>query len=330
MRPCKETREDSAFCDVPAGVNEQLVGKSEAFTNIKAVAASVAERRSTVLLLGETGTGKQMLAEYIHRLSDRADEPFVPVDCLSLTESLFESELFGHVKGAFTGAIRDSLGFVRAADKGTLFLDEIGELSIRLQTKLLRLLQEKQVVAVGDVHPQNVDVRVIVATNRNLQEMVEEGAFREDLFFRLSVVTITIPPLRERSEDILLLANYFLGVQAELYGEQKKRLSPEVKTVLCRYGWPGNIRELANVMEHAHILSQGGSIQLDALPPGLQRGHLHCPADDAILTLDEIQTQGIVKALKRTNYCKAAAARLLDVNIQRFNRIIERLHIPFP
>ena len=330
MRYTKKPPEHDVFCNTSDGLNEHFVGRSEAFSNIKAIAASVAKRRSTVLILGETGTGKQMLAKYIHQLSERSDKPFAPVDCVAITESLFESELFGHVKGAFTGAIRDSLGFVRAADEGTLFLDEIGELSMRLQTKLLSLLQEKQVVPVGDGRPRKVDVRVIAATNRNLQEMVEQGNFREDLFFRLSVVTMTMPPLRERPRDILLLADHFLRIQAELYGEQKKEISPEAQTALCRYNWPGNIRQLANVMEHAHILSQGLRIGPDALPPGLQQVHIHRQAHDTVLTLNEIQRQGIVKALKRTDYCKAAAARQLDVNIQRFNRMIERLHIQIP
>jgi two-component system response regulator AtoC len=289
---------------------------------------NVAPRRSTVLILGQTGTGKQMLAQYIHRLSPRRRRPFIPVDCLALTETLFESELFGHVKGAFTGAVNDSLGFVRAADGGTLFLDEIGDLSPRLQGKLLRLLQEQEVVPVGDIRPYKVDVRVIAATNKNLTDLVSRGAFREDLFFRLSVVTLSLPTLRERTEDILVLADHFLQRQAQLYGEPRKTLSPAAAQALLHYTWPGNIRQLANVIEHAHILTEGDRIEPQALPSLLQRSIPESDQENPPLTLEEIERNAIVNALRKTKYCKAAAARRLHVNIQRFNRLIERLHIP--
>ncbi len=308
--------------------SEWFVGRSSSFARIKQAAFNVAPRRSTILILGQTGTGKQMLAQYIHRLSPRRRQPFVPVDCLALTETLFESELFGHVKGAFTGAVCDSLGFVRAADGGTLFLDEIGDLSPRLQGKLLRLLQEQEVVAVGDIHPHKVDVRVIAATNKNLTDLVRKGAFREDLFFRLSVVTMTLPPLRERTEDILVLADHFLRRQAELYGESKKTLSPAAERALLHYSWPGNIRQLANVIEHAHILTEGELIEPEALPAPLQRSTPESDEEAASLTLEEIERRAIINALRQTKYCKAAAARLLHVNIQRLNRLIERLHVP--
>jgi transcriptional regulator with PAS, ATPase and Fis domain len=311
-------------------LSEWFVGRSPAFIRIKQAAFNVASRRSTVLILGQTGTGKQMLAQYIHRLSPRRRQPFIPVDCLALTETLFESELFGHVKGAFTGAISDSLGFVRAADGGTLFLDEIGDLSPRLQGKLLRLLQEQEVVAVGDIHPHKVDVRVIAATNKNLTDLVSQGAFREDLFFRLGVVILTLPPLRERAEDIPVLADHFLRRQAQLYGETKKTLSPAAAGALLHYSWPGNIRQLSNVIEHAHILTEGEMIEPEALPALLQRSIPECDKEGPPLTLEEIERHAIVHALRQTGHCKAAAARLLHVNIQRLNRLIERLHIPLP
>ena len=312
---------------LPTILEEQLVGESRIFTNIKRAAVNVAKRHSTVLILGETGTGKEMLAKYIHQHSDRTDKPFVPVDCAALAESLFESEMFGHVKGAFTGAVTDSLGFIRAADKGTLFLDEIGDLSLSLQTKLLRVLQERQIVPVGDVHPRNIDVRVICATNRNLENMIQDRTFREDLFFRFSVITMTIPPLRKRAEDILLLADYFLKLQADLYGEQKKRLSSQARMILCRYNWPGNIRQLANVMEHAHIVVLGQEIVPDDLSLPFKKADFCSAGNSTALTLDEIQRQAIVMVLKQTDYCKAQTSRLLDVNIQRLNRMIKRFDI---
>ncbi len=314
--------------DGTESLSERFVGCSPSFVRVKQAALNVAPRRSTVLILGQTGTGKQMLAEYIHQLSPRRRKPFIPVDCLALTETLFESELFGHVKGAFTGAVSDSLGFVRAADGGTLFLDEIGDLSLRLQGKLLRLLQEQAVVAVGDIHPHKVDVRVIAATNKNVTNLVSRGLFREDLFFRLSVFTLTLPPLRERPEDILVLANHFLQRQARLYGEPPKMLSPAAAQALLSYSWPGNIRELANVIEHAHILTEGDRIEPQVLPFFLQRSVPRPPEESPPLALAEIERNAIIDALRKTGYCKAAAARLLQINIQRLNRLIDRLDVP--
>jgi transcriptional regulator with PAS, ATPase and Fis domain len=324
MRQVKKTYQDGI--DSAIDLREKLVGSSESFKLVKMAAVSVAKRRSTVLILGETGTGKQMLAQHIHKSSKRADKPFVPVDCLALTETLFESELFGHTKGAFTGAVRDSIGFVRAAHGGTLFLDEIGDLSLRLQGKLLRLLQEQLIVAVGDINPQKVDVRIIAATNKNLHKMAQEGTFREDLFFRLNVVTLTMPPLRERPDDILALAGHFLAIQTELYKEQKKKLSPEAASALCSYNWPGNIRQLANVMEHAYVLTEGQTIYQKTLPPKLQQNEISTIPSQT-LTLNQIEREAIIRTLKHTRYHKAEAARLLGVNYQRFNRLIKRLQI---
>src|SRR6201996_3531429 len=226
----------------PLNITERLVGDSAPMTELKRAAQGIAVRQSTVMILGETGTGKEMLARYIHENSLRLHKPFIPVDCSSLSDTLFESELFGHVKGAFTGAMRDSLGFIRAADGGTLFLDEIGELSLALQSKLLRVLQEKVVVPVGDTTPRAVDIRVITATNRDLEQMVRQGTFRQDLYFRLNVMVLKTPPLRERPQDIIPLAEYFLKVQSDLYSEPLKKISQPVADVLTCYPWPGNVR----------------------------------------------------------------------------------------
>lgn len=308
--------------------DNSLVGESNGFKDLKRIAASIATRRSTVMILGETGTGKEVLAKFVHNHSDRATKPFIPVDCSALSDTLFESELFGHVKGAFTGAMRDTLGFIRAADGGTLFLDEIGELSLPLQAKLLRVLQEKTVVPVGDTKARSVNIRVVTATHRDLPEMVRQGTFRQDLYFRLNVVVLRTPPLRERADDVVALANHFLKVQADLYEEKPRTLSPEVQALLQGYSWPGNIRELANVMEHAHVLASSNVIQLSDLPPRLQT--VESRAVESELSLLDMERQTIAKALKRANYNKAAASRMLGINIQRLNRRITRLGIAVP
>ena len=303
-----------------------LVGRSAAMESIKSVASTVAPRHCTVMILGETGAGKEMVARYIHSKSDRCDAPLIPVDCSALSESLFESQMFGHVQGAFTGAVRESLGFVRAAEGGTLFLDEVGELPLALQAKLLRVIQERCVTPVGDTRPVPVDVRIVAATHRDLAAMVREGTFREDLYFRLNVVVTTLPPLRERVEDILPLATHFLQKQAELYDEPMRELSPEAARALEQYPWPGNVRELANAMESAHVLARGEVIELADLPVRFQSSQ-PAAAGAPELCLTELERRTIAEALRRTDYCKAKASRMLGINIQRLNRRIERLKI---
>ncbi len=303
-----------------------LVGESPAIGSVKDVAASIAGRRSTVLILGETGTGKEMLARHIHALSDRQDKPFVPVDCSALTDTLFESQLFGHVRGAFTGAVRDSLGFIRAADTGTLFLDEIGELPLPLQSKLLRVMQERMVTPVGDTRGYPVDVRVVCATNRDIAAMVRASTFREDLLFRLNVITMNLPPLRERPTDIVPLARHFLQQQASIYGETPKRLSPEAREILQGYAWPGNVRELANVVEHSHVLTDGNEITADDLPERI-RAMASFGDLGSDLRLEELERRAIHEALRRSNGNKASAARMVGLNIQKFNRHLSKLKI---
>ncbi len=309
----------------PASV--ELVGKSAALESIKSIAETVADRHCTVMLLGETGTGKELLARYLHSRSGRRAAPFIPVDCSSLSESLFESEMFGHVRGAFTGAVRDSLGFIRAAEGGTLFLDEIGELPMAMQSKLLRVIQERQVVPVGDPRARPVDVRIVAATHRDLQSMVRRGEFREDLFFRLNVVVMTLPPLRERRDDVVPLAEHFLQLQADLYDEPRRRLSPAAAASLCRYSWPGNIRELANVMESTHVMASGEMIDPAALPEHILPTTPVEPLRSD-LCLRDVERRTIIEALRRTQNCKAAASRLLGINVQRLNRRISKLEIP--
>ena len=319
----RDTR-SAGFGPLPA---ERLVGESQPMVDLKRVASGIAVRQSTVMILGETGTGKEMLARHIHENSLRATKPFIPVDCSSLSDALFESELFGHVKGAFTGALRDSLGFIRASDGGTLFLDEIGELSLNLQAKLLRVLQEKVVVPVGDTRPIPVDLRVVTATNRDLEDMVRRGTFRQDLYFRLNVVVLKAPPLRDRPTDILHLADHFLGLQSALYNEPRKQLGTAVADVLTGYAWPGNVRELANVMEHAHVLAAGGTVELADIPLRLQAAGKPTFATESY-SLEDVERQTIAAAMKKANYNKALASRMLGINIQRLNRRITRLGIP--
>jgi transcriptional regulator with PAS, ATPase and Fis domain len=308
---------------------KELVGSSTAMSAVKDIAASIAARRCTVMIHGETGSGKEMLARHLHQLSDRNRNPFVPVDCSSLTDTLFESELFGHVRGAFTGAIRESLGFIRAADTGTLFMDEIGELSLPMQSKLLRVIQERIVVPVGSGKPHPVDVRIICATHRNLTDMVRDGTFREDLYFRLNVVVLQVPPLRERPADILPLARHFLAAQAALYDETPREIADSAAQLLVRYTWPGNVRELANVMEHAHVLSTD-IIDEGNLPERLRAAASNPQKVGSDLLLQDIERRTIAEALRRTKFSKAAASRLLGINIQKLNRRIQRLGIRVP
>jgi transcriptional regulator with PAS, ATPase and Fis domain len=308
----------------------RFVGASNVISNVRDVATSIAPRRSTVMLLGETGTGKEMLARHIHAKSDRADKPFVPVDCSAMTESLFESQMFGHVKGAFTGAVRDSIGFIRSADGGTMFLDEVGELPLGLQAKLLRVLQERAVTAVGDTKARPVDIRVVCATHRDLSAMVRDGTFRQDLFFRLNVVVMNVPPLRERPDDVVPLAQHFLNMQAELYDEAPKTLSADAVAALRNYSWPGNVRELSNVIEHAHVLAAGTEICFTDLPSSLRLSSTLDQPVASDLRLVDVERRTISEALHRTHFCKAAASRLLGLNIQKLNRRIRSLNIQLP
>src|SRR3989440_3157316 len=256
--------------------------------DVFATGGQVANSRATVLLLGETGTGKEMIAKAIHYNSPRKERPFVRVNCGALTGTLLESELFGHVKGSFTGAIRDKIGRFEAADGGTIFLDEIGTLEPQLQVKLLRVLQEREFERVGDTQTVKVDVRVIAATNVDLQEEVARGTFREDLFYRLNVVNIYLPPLRNRREDIPRLIDFFLDKYNAVNDRSLKRISREMLSILLRYPWPGNVRELENAMERAVVLSSGEDFTEDLLPLSVrmfaaQRRSNH--ASDSIETL---------------------------------------------
>src|SRR5215813_2288407 len=264
---------------------ENIVGKSEAMLKIFDLVGQVAASRSTVLLQGESGTGKELIAKAIHLNSPRKDRPFVPVNTGSVPPDLLESTLFGHVKGAFTSAIASKKGLFEVADRGTLFLDEIGTMSMDTQAKILRVLQDRKFMHLGGVQEIQVDVRIIAATNVDLRHMVREGRFREDLFYRLNVITIELPPLRQRKEDIPLLVEHFLKKYAEENDRPVRRITPEALRPLLAYSWPGNVRELENVIERAVVLSSGSEINADLLPDNmLGRGSsiaMHDPPSDA-------------------------------------------------
>jgi len=308
-----------------------FIGASDAFTSLLEMIRSIACRRCCVTITGETGTGKEMVARKIHQHSDRSDKAFVPVDCTTLTGQLFESQLFGHVKGAFTGAVTDTMGFFRAADKGTIFLDEISEIPLELQAKLLRVLQENTVTPVGSTLIYPVDVRVLCATNRDLKKMVDGGEFRADLYYRVNVVNLAIPPLRERPEDILPLATHFLKALADFYEEPVKKLSTRTEAMLLGYRWPGNVREMSNAMERCHILNESRLIEPAALPAEiLMASYEGSPADSPLPTLDAAKQRLIAEALKVTGGKKTAAARILGIDRRKLNRLIERLNITIP
>jgi len=300
------------------------IGKNRAFIDLVKLAETVAPTDSTVLITGESGTGKEVVARYIHRLSDRDGGPFVSINCGALPENLLESELFGHVKGSFTGAVRDRDGLLVAARGGTFFLDEVAEMSPALQVKLLRALQEREVVPVGATQPVGIDVRIIAATNRDLDQEIRRGGFRSDLYYRLNVIALHLPPLREREDDIELLAEHFLRRQSN---GTTLRLSNEALAALLRYDWPGNVRELENALERAAILTKGEIIPLDALP---QRIVSPAPAPlvserpAANPTLELVERAYILWVLQAEGGNKARAAEVLGIDPSTLYRKLNR------
>jgi transcriptional regulator with PAS, ATPase and Fis domain len=305
-------------------IKADFIGKSHIFKSLSETIRKVAQRKCAITMIGETGTGKEVVARQIHQQSVRSDGPFVPVDCTTLTGQLFESQLFGHAKGAFTGATSDTIGFFRAANGGTILLDEISELELNLQAKLLRVLQDSCVVPVGSTKIYPVDVRVISATNKDLKDMVRKGAFRADLYFRLNIVQIIIPPLRERKEDILALANHFLVKQAELYDEPGKRLSEQTKRILLDYDWPGNVRELANVVEQAYVMCKEDVINLSSLPHSVFDGEPMQDASGKPKSLDEVKKNAVIEALSAARGRKTKAARILGISYRKLVRLMNK------
>jgi Nif-specific regulatory protein len=333
---------------------ENIIGDAPAMHEVFATVGQVANSRATVLLLGETGTGKEMIAKAIHYNSPRRDKPFVRVNCGAMTSTLLESELFGHVKGSFTGAIRDKMGRFEAADGGTIFLDEIGTLEPQLQVKLLRVLQEREFERVGDTQTVKVDARVIAATNLDLQEAVAKNEFREDLFYRLNVVSIYLPPLRNRREDIPRLIDHFLDKYNSVNERKLRRISREMLNVMLRYPWPGNVRELENCIERAVVLSRDEDFTEDLLPLNIrmfaqqrkQSGATETLesvvkrlSEQAIsdyedregeiyqLVIDQIEHSLIEKALNKCGGVKTKAADFLGINRNTLNKKVKELGI---
>ncbi len=289
-----------------------VTGNSPAFNRVLDTLEKISRTEVDVLITGENGTGKELVARDIHRRSDRSGEVFVPVDLGSLSETLFESEMFGHVKGAFTDAREDRQGRFEMAEGGTLFLDEIGNLSLNLQSKLLQVIQNRQVTRVGSSRSRPVNVRIISATNKSLAEMVQEGSFREDLFFRLNTVTIDLPPLRQRLDDIPLFANHFLDEFARKYEKPYLRIGPRAMEKLARYRWPGNIRELKHSIEKAVILCDGKEISAGDL--FLETHALQASREPEATTLAEIEKNAILDALARCHANYSLAAKMLDIS----------------
>ncbi len=293
---------------------KEIIGKSKAMERVFQMMGKVLNNNTTVLLLGETGTGKELVARAIHYNGLRKEKPFVPVNCGAIPENLIESELFGHKKGAFTGAISDKKGLIGMANGGTLFLDEIGELPLAMQVKLLRFLQDRQFTPVGEVSPRKADVRIITATNRDLQESTRHGEFREDLFYRLNVINIRIPPLRERSTDLPLLVKHFLEKYSRQLEKPADSLTPEALELVRGYDWPGNVRELENTIERAVVMSTGAKIT----PDDLMLGSISKSQSgiNAGMTLEEISQKLLQKTMDAVDQNKTRAAEMMGVSLR--------------
>ncbi|WP_461834808.1 sigma-54 interaction domain-containing protein, partial [Desulfothermus sp.] len=291
-----------------------IIGRSKGILEVLKLIDQVANTDTTVLITGETGTGKELVASAIHENSSRAKGPYIKVNCAAMPESLLESELFGHEKGAFTGALSRRKGCFQEANKGTIFLDEIGELSPMAQAKLLRVLQDKEIQPVGASRNIKVDVRVIAATNKDLEQEVAKGRFRSDLFFRLNIFPIYIPPLRERGSDILLLADFFVNKYSKIFKKNIKRISTTAIDMLMSYHWPGNVRELENCIERAVLIVEGETIESHHFPPSLQtksnseNGQFHGKFDILVANFEK---DLIIDALKETNGNQSSAAKIL-------------------
>lgn len=319
-------KEETPHRDKAEGDNQgcgqfhRIVGRCDKMKAVYSLIESLSGVRTTVLITGESGTGKELVAEALHCQGTRRDKPLIKVNCSALSEGLLESELFGHVRGAFTGAVQNKIGRFERADGGTLFLDEVGDLSLATQQRLLRVLQEKEFERVGDTRPIKVDVRLVTATNRDLVERVRRGEFREDLYYRLKVMEVSLPPLRDRKEDIPLLVNHFIEKFNQEHNRGIKAVSAEVMRLFASYQWPGNVRELEHTIEHAFILCRQGTITLDHLPV-----ELRCVSGIGFSSADCKNTPdrgAILKALEETAWNKAKASRLLGISRQTIYRKI--------
>jgi DNA-binding NtrC family response regulator len=306
-------------------VRHGLIGESKAMHKVLKNIEKAASSAATILITGESGTGKELVARAIHYSSPRASAPFVPINCGGIPETLLESELFGYVKGAFTGAAETRAGFFQTADGGTIFLDEISETSISMQVKLLRVLQDKEIFMVGARHPQKVDVRIIAATNKDLLSLVNKGDFREDLYYRLNVITIEIPPLCERDEDIILLVRYFADKFAKEFGKPVPRFSENALQVLKGYYWPGNVRELENIIQRLVIMSEGDIIEVPDLPSLMRFSALRGVSPKR--TLAEVEAEHILSVLASVNNNKTKAAEILGINRKTLREKLKKIKL---
>ena len=308
---------------------ENIVGKSPAMRAVFEKVRLVADTKSTVLISGESGTGKELIARALHHNSSRRQKPFIPVNCAAIPETLIESELFGHEKGAFTGATERRTGLFQAANGGTLFIDEIGEMKVGLQSKLLRAIETRRIMAVGSSREIEVDVRLVAASNRDLQEEVKKGAFREDLYYRLKVVEIHLPPLRERPEDIPLLSRFFIDEIARENQRPTRDIAPEALDLLLAYNWPGNVRELRNTLEGIIVLSTRDRIEVADLPEHLRQGASAQAVIRHGMTMTEIEREAIRRALEQTGGRRTEAAKILDLSVRTLQRKIKEYQLPF-
>jgi len=308
---------------------DNVVGNSEAMIEVYKTIDKVKDAKATVLILGETGTGKELVARAIHYNSTRSGEPFLPVNCAALTESLLESELFGYVKGAFTGALKDKLGVFETADGGTVFLDEIGDISPRLQQVLLRVLENGEIQPVGSTARKKVDVRVVAATNKNLEELMKTSLFRADLYYRLNVISLRLPSLLERKEDIPALANHFLRKYSAENNKTITGISKEALQMLEGYNWPGNVRELENVIERATLLETTDEITVDSLSEKIRSSLNRSPVvlEEDLRTLEEVGRAYIIEVLEKTGGNKVKTSEILGINRTSLWRMMQRLKI---
>ena len=309
---------------------EDIVGRSAAMRNLFGIVPPIAESDSSVLLTGESGTGKELFARAIHHLSKRAEGPFVAVNCAALPDQLLESELFGYVAGAFTDARQDKKGRFNLADGGTLFLDEIGDISPAMQVRLLRVLQEHEFEPLGSTETQRVNVRVIAATNQDLNALIEKGTFRSDFYYRIHVIQLDIPPLRQRREDIPLLANHLLARIAYYNEKNAPDISASALAHLVSYDYPGNVRELENILEHAFVLGRGETIRPHHLPPPLFDKEMHQDSPLGEMSLEEMERLAIQDALARTQGHRGRAAKMLKIDPSTLYRKIRKLQLDLP
>lgn len=309
---------------------ENVIGKSKALRDVLEMVKKVAPTQATVLITGDSGTGKELIARAIHALSDRSDQLFLPINCGALPETLLESLLFGHMKGSFTGAFANQEGLFERARGGTIFLDEIGEIPQHLQVKLLRALEAKEILPIGSTTPRRIDVRVLAATNRDLEKEVEQGRFRDDLYFRLNVMEIHIPPLRERPEDIPLLIEHLMQKHNPELKKNIKGVEGEVVRVLMALPWKGNVRELDNVIEHTMILAEGEWITVKDLPASIKGAKESIPPFTFNLreALRQFEKQHVLRVLEHVGQDRKEAARLLNISLSSLYRKLEELGIP--